>query len=265
MITDDAKKLPIAIKIMNDNKVGQREFNILNLIKNKKKNNIHFPIIYKTTLCDINKVNKIWTHSHRPINSSSFTRSSSEEPLQNHYIILNELANGDIKQFKDQDHSIKVINNAIVQIFIAILSLHNIGYNHLDTHWGNFLYHKVTKTIKKEYFYYKINGKKLYLENIGYIFTIWDFGKAKPIKDYYDIKFNDYARILHIINKYFNKKKSNKNMKLEEIIKTLLINNSQKSYEKEIFEYLINNNYILQKKPENASIFNKTPIILNYT
>jgi hypothetical protein len=49
---------------------------------------------------------------------------------------------------------------------------------HNDCHWGNFLYHKIKKG---GYFHYKIFDKDYYLENLGFLWVIWDFDASKEI------------------------------------------------------------------------------------
>jgi hypothetical protein len=96
---------------------------------------------------------------------------------------MNELANGDAEMFVYQNYNnAKKINNAITQILISIYSFHCEGYLHNDSHWGNFLYHKIKPG---GYIKYIINGKELYLENIGYLWVIWDFGNLVTHFDKY--------------------------------------------------------------------------------
>lgn len=55
-----------------------------------------------------------------------------------YFINLNELANGDLEAFMRKEYdNYKLVNNALAQVFIAILSFHSIGYAHNDTHWCN--------------------------------------------------------------------------------------------------------------------------------
>ena len=64
----------------------------------------------------------------------------------------------------------------MTQIFISIMFFHYYtNSHHNDAHSGNFLYHKIKPG---GYFHYNIYGKDYYLENIGYLWVIWDFGLA---------------------------------------------------------------------------------------
>lgn len=116
-----------------------------------------------------------------------------------YFINLNELANGDLKMFihKESDNY-NVVNNALAQIFIAILSLHNAGYSHNYTHWGNFLYHKINPG---GYIKYTINGTDIYIENLGYLWVIWDFAEA-TVHDSLNIfiTLEDYMKVIYAFN-----------------------------------------------------------------
>ena len=49
---------------------------------------------------------------------------------------------------------------------------------HSNSHWGNFLYHKIKPG---GYIHYKIEGRDYYLENVGYLWVIWGFGLATSL------------------------------------------------------------------------------------
>ena len=90
----------------------------------------------------------------------------------------------------------------IAQIYIAILSFHYLEYFHTDTHYKNFLFHKITPG---GYIQYKIFGKTIYLENLGILWVIWDFGLAEKKTAYHsDTEYlEDYKKPLFA---FFNKK-----------------------------------------------------------
>jgi phosphatidate cytidylyltransferase len=70
---------------------------------------------------------------------------------------------------------------------------------HNDCHTGNFLFHKIKPG---GYFHYNIFGIDYYLENLGYLWVIWDFG----LTEFYNLKpiNTDYLRI--IISILYDKK-----------------------------------------------------------
>lgn len=131
-----------------------------------EKKNPHFPIMYYNFTCNVPELNK-----DLPANINS----------EKYYVNLNELANGDAKMFLNKHYNDEIkIKNALTQIFISIYSFHCFGYLQEDAHWGNFLYHRIKAG---GYIKYIINGKELYLENIGYLWVIWDFGFIMEIEE----------------------------------------------------------------------------------
>jgi hypothetical protein len=107
-------------------------------------------------------------------------------------ILIMEFADGNLKEFLKMIDDPNLIKNAYQQIFISILSFHYFtkGIYHSDCHYNNFLYIKINKG---GYFHYNIYGQDIYIENLGYIWIIWDFGlvrnekeeKKKRLQDYY--------------------------------------------------------------------------------
>jgi hypothetical protein len=160
--TNTGELFRFASKIINsDGNDNIAEANMLEKLTKLviEKKNPHFPIMYYNFNCSKPESNIDLPYT---INNKKYD------------IIINELANGDAKMFLHQHHANgKKVNNALTQIFISIYSFHCAGYIHNDTHWGNFLYHKIKSG---GYIKYIINGKELYLENIGYLWVIWDFG-----------------------------------------------------------------------------------------
>jgi predicted unusual protein kinase regulating ubiquinone biosynthesis (AarF/ABC1/UbiB family) len=166
------------------------------------------------------------------------------------------------------------MENALTQIFISLLFFYQeTGYYHNDAHWGNFLYHKIKKG---GYFHYKINGKSYYIENIGYLWVIWDFGLAKLINSRFDIR-TDYHRIMGaFINRDIKKILDIDGFDEEfndKIDKLALVVNVKENYTKSIFNnyvntilyYLINLNLIKTKNEikKNDIIINNKPYIYN--
>ena len=72
-------------------------------------------------------------------------------------------------------------------IVISLLTFWSVTKStHNDCHIGNFLYIKIPVPKKKEFFKYNIFGKDIYIENLGFLWTTWDYGFAKP----YNINYN---------------------------------------------------------------------------
>jgi len=124
-----------------------------------------------------------------------------------YHLNLNEIASGDMRMFMNDKANMQSnkSTNALAQIFLSILSLHNLGYYHNDAHTGNFLYHRIKPG---GYIKHTVYGENLYLENMGYLWVIWDFGRSHAKDDewflsdyptfYYDIEYlRDYFRIIN--------------------------------------------------------------------
>lgn len=259
---NEGELFKFATKIMRKNTSNENEIKILEDLSLlvKKNENPHFPIMYKNFEClkfyDDKRLPKLIYNTR-------------------YYINLNEFANGDLKMFmkSSQAREAKYTNNALAQVLLSILSLHNYGYFHNDSHYGNFLYHRITPG---GYIKYTIFGKTVYLENIGYLWVIWDFGLSEKILYYKDI-YNfarDYLRIIKafininekgwIENQYEIPEKTNDITKYYSILMRDIYSNLQINHdiegEKVLFLSLINDTdlFIKNKKylPKDAKIIN---------
>lgn len=242
------KNILIATKLLEVSKDHSLEIELLNklskvVLSNK---NIHFPIIYNTFTCNVKNIN----NDNYPdlINNKEY------------YMILNELANGDLNSFlKEFNNNYEYINNALQQIYIAILSFHlTTNYIHSDTHWGNFLYHKINPG---GYIHYKIYNKDIYVKNLGFIWVIWDFGLVSKVReDNKRLLISDYTTI----NYQFNSIISNDTTNPFLINYNKLNNISNINDENKLWEYILNNDIYIQKlSSQDNNIINKEPIILN--
>ena len=101
-------------------------------------------------------------------------------------MIMSELADGDLysyyrKELNKDYNNKKLLLNAFGQIFISLIFFHNIiNAFHVDSHSGNFLFRKINKG---GYYHYNIYGKDYYIENLGYVWEIWDFGLTRGFKN----------------------------------------------------------------------------------
>ena len=213
----------------------------------------HFLLVYKYIYC-----NDIRMNNNLP------------EIISKHeyYIAINELADGNFKDFLEFNNNEQLLLNAYKQIMISILSFHYFtnGYLHNDCHYKNFLFHKIKAG---GYFQYNIYGKNIYIENMGYIWMIWDFGLVKKDTNIYRYNpLKDYFRINEIIIKFYNDLNINSNL-------TLTIANKLEDFnyvyedvfqmsDKKLFEGFFFKHQDLflstQKKP--ANIINKKPYII---
>jgi len=187
----------IAIKIIKKNQDSLREIKILQTLTSFVINDIcpHFPITYGILTC--NKDENSNYESENIINSLQEYRLNKKlipnkiTKFKTQLAIINELANGDFKQFiinhnKNNNINDKLILNACAQIIISLMFFHHLtNAHHNDSHYGNFLYHKIEPG---GYFHYKINDIDYYIENIGYLWVIWDFDNIVFFNNSYTIK-----------------------------------------------------------------------------
>lgn len=177
----------------------QNIYNYNELQISKKLSNVtiadkspHFLIIYKFIFCNENY----------NVNLPEIIDKST------YYISINELADGNLKNFFDVNIDPKLTLNAYQQILISILSFHYFtnNYYHNDCHYKNFLFHKIKPG---GFFHYNIYGKDIYIENMGYLWMIWDFGLVRTNTGIY--KYNqlkDYFRL----NSMFKRSSFNSSM-----------------------------------------------------
>ena len=168
----------------------------------------HFPIFYGYSLCD----NFLKDDKDSFIKSNSKDKTVSQNILKypilvqnkkNNKLIttFNELANGDLyKFFRIYSKNTELLLNALIQqLFSIIFFNYYTGRVHMDTHPGNFLYHKIKPG---GYFHYNIFGKNYYLENLGYLWVIWDFDLSLKVKNALNVykrepeAMNDFTKLI---------------------------------------------------------------------
>jgi hypothetical protein len=166
----------------------------------------HFPILYGLLRC----------HNFMDFNNSPYLTSNSTSQnslkrinpiylnvypdfiLNNKYhktlINLVELANGDLKSFIDINHNnSSLMENAFAQIYFSLMFFYKTtNMMHRDANWGNFLFHKIKPG---GYFHYKIFDKDYYIENLGYLWVIWDFDFSRSF-DQYSLLSTDFNLVI---------------------------------------------------------------------
>jgi serine/threonine protein kinase len=162
----------LASKIMENDHHAESEIEILKEIQKKATENMHLPVTYNPIYCNPREENIIWDPFAKKIKRDKYI------------ILFNEIANGDLKQFlKYKKHQTeKIMKNTLAQIYMSLFTFHSLGFVHRDSHWGNFLYHankQLTGCV-----HYKVNGKNLYIPNMGRTWVIWDFGLSKKASEY---------------------------------------------------------------------------------
>jgi len=212
------KNFNFAIKIAENIKSDSvKEIYILQQMLKFIKNGYHnLPIIYNSFK---KKKIEIMKNLESPIKDDigAFLKDN-----KNYNIYINELAKGDLKKFlnifdsPNNKINEELLLNAVAQILMAIASLHNIGIKHNDTHYGNFLYHEIKPG---GYIKYTIGNDSYYVENLGYLWVIWDFGISTQLNGVYDY-FRDYEMLSLFLREYndkYNMRFIAKNEKNQEI------------------------------------------------
>ena len=256
-------KLVFSTKITPEN--NKNEIQLLEKMSYAVQNHItpNFPIIYKVLHCKHVKEKKVVGH----INIEGIN-----DIIKNHryYVILNELAKADLFHFLEKEqHSSIEYESVVFQIFIALHTFH-IQTNHIhnDAHFGNFLYHKITKG---GYWHYKYNNTDIYVPNTGYLVVIWDPGlahKIVPNSEY--LPYIDFHRVYkHLKYDIENRRDDSISRdflnELEEMMKYIIVSRSRLNDVNSIMKYLEKKpkfKNILFSAPLNSHIINKIPYYL---
>jgi hypothetical protein len=179
------KLLKFSCKLMSDKVPGHaQEVKILKhmsdaVIQGKTPN---MPITYLSMHC--NKPCKTTT-----VHCPDVTRESG------YFVVINELASMDLETFLKKSHTSKTYESILFQVILSLYSFHRqIGYSHNDAHLGNYLIHEITPG---GFWRYKINGKEVYVPNVGYLVVLWDPGMATPVIPRNLIE--DYHRTLGLV------------------------------------------------------------------
>lgn len=214
--------------------------------------NPHFLLTYKNLYC---------------YNEENTNKLPTIIKNNNYNILINELADENLKNFLKYINDSELILNAYQQIFISILSFHYFtkGLYHGDCHYKNFLYKKINPG---GYFHYNIFGEDIYIENKGYIWFIWDFGlvkakynKKKRLEDYIRInyffkpneEYNNNNKFI-LVNEYVKK------IEKMEFLDELLFKNSDVNFFKDfLFKF---KNLYSYKYNKYSFIINKFPYII---
>lgn len=266
----NSKQLIFATKIVDSSKSNNLlEYNVLKyltLLNLQKQLCPHFPMCYGALKCD--------DYTRGLIDKNINLGQLKKKKL---IFIFSELANNNLNNLLRNNSNHKIILNAIAQILISIMFFNKYTKSfHRDGHSGNFLYHEIKPG---GYFHYRINGVDYYLENLGYLWVIWDFGLIVPFSKFNDDSsssgdlnfYNDYAinydygKTLSSIKKHNRNQHTSKNIdsilrtiqnydftydlhKMPELIKTVI--QSLRQYTDNSFKTSL---------PPNSKIINKKP------
>jgi hypothetical protein len=198
------KYLIFATKLTDFNRKGNiNEYKILKYLTKLNINEVcpHFPIGYGKLVCD-----KVPDDLKTTIKKKRKQILGSELYNKSHIFIFNELADGSLKQLKNKQMPYEIIDNALEQCIISVIFFNKyVNAYHNDCHYGNFLYHLIEPG---GYFHYNIYGIDYYIQNIGYLWVIWDYGLIKPYYNTYDVNkniFGSFSKMPLPISHDFNK------------------------------------------------------------
>lgn len=270
----DNKPFEYATKIQLLEKEAKTEIRILETLREAllRETTPHFPYLYSVLYCDDVK------KDFKDIPKDQFKKFPAllkkKKPIA---MILNELANGDLKTFVNNNKSnLNLLKNAYIQVLISLFTFNMVTNSfHNDAHWGNFLYHKIKPG---GYIHYRIQGVDYYLENLGYLWVIWDFGNIKPLNE---LGYHIDTDVWRVSGAFINKKDkegwvigldkafSNFNLTIARYIESAY---GKKPYRpilmKEMIKYLFGEyskaNWVLKNPPANATIINSRPYIINF-
>jgi hypothetical protein len=262
-----------ASKLYIQNKKSKIENSLLQLLSNAVISNKcpHFPIMYGNVSCN-------------NYDLSLKLPAMINKKVKPYGLLFVELANGDLNSimYKDIEYSQEFYMNTFVQCILSILFFYkHTNSFHFDAHGGNFLYHNIKKG---GYFHYKILDKDFYLENIGYLWIIWDYEYADKISNVIKKKFlisTDLQRIVNVFlvksqggfitnNYYIDKKNNNILLNYRHLVNEANIHTKVYKTEalnilmKSVINYFITNKLVLESLPTNATIINSNnPYIIN--
>ncbi len=210
-------KYKFASKIVIDNKKTEEEIRYLKILNNavNQKKCPHFPLLYGTNNIIIKK------------EDLNLLPKILRVETNNYKIILSELADGNLRRFiKNMNNNDDIYLNALTQIFFSLIFFYKETMSfHNNSLWDNFVY----KTIKKGgYYQYEIMGNKYYLENLGYLWMIFDFDNCvdfnKSIDKNIMIK-TDFLRIIYsFLPSFYNGLIKEKDYKMSQISLNKILN-----------------------------------------
>lgn len=196
------RALKFSIKIMSDQFTD--EVNMLKMMSKlaETKATPNMPITY-----DVLKCTKLSQTDKQNINKK-ITNPAKILKNGKYYVVLSELANGDMNDFFLEKHSAEVYESVIMQVLIALSTFHSFtGHIHNDAHLGNFLFHKIPPG---GYWHYEIEHENpltkntetvdMFVPNTGYLVVLWDPGLAKGINYKMQVEpFVDFDRVLYLM------------------------------------------------------------------
>ena len=173
LVTGRSKEIVMAMKIMANHSYNLPEIKYLETFSKMLEEGVspNLPLCYKVISCTLPCKDR-----KKLTSLSIMDQFVTTCPIITHkpyFLILNELADGDLKMWLTSTHTPMEMYNVIQQTLLSVAVMHSIGVSHCDAHYGNFLFHRISPG---GYWWYKLNGKDYYVKNVGVLFTSWDYG-----------------------------------------------------------------------------------------
>jgi len=126
----------------------------------------NMPITYKVLNCEMK-------YPRLSIRASHIVENGE------YFVIINELADGDLNAFLKLAYTDEECESVLCQALLAIATFHTYTKHvHNDTSTANFLFHKIKKG---GYWWYKYRDIDIYVPNTGYLVVLWDPGVTVKI------------------------------------------------------------------------------------
>lgn len=279
-------KYEYASKLVLNNEKTKNELKIFSKVNEAvlKKRSPHFPILYADLEC--NKFSDMNSSENKilisPIEQdiTLFPKIIKMNKNSSFKLILTELADNDLSFFIKSD---KITNelylNTLTQIYLSIMFFYKeTKCFHNDAYIDNFLYH----TIKKGgYFHYEIFNENYYLENLGYLWVIWNYESSIEFNKSIEKNIRliaDFGRIINVFLPSIYKgliKKEKNNISEETFNKILNIygkiqyynniytSNGMKILIQKILKEFVNNGLLKTHINDKSKIINSTPYKIN--
>lgn len=252
-----ARILRFSIKVLEYDRHSLQELDVLRKVTKlvESMKTPHLPLVYKILYCN------------DPCIKSACPKLIRDKQ-DGYFLVLNELANYDLKTFLKESHEHEILSNILAQIMISIYNIHLLKVLHTDCHLGNFLLHEVKEG---GYWHYNILGRDFYLPNLGYQVVLWDFGLSENVQNVSHIYFEkDFKRVLGLLNRVHSFSTSSRNYAempsetyalITRLIHCLYKYNLESEFMNEIIDILISED-VMQTKRTSRSVLNKKPFVL---
>jgi hypothetical protein len=261
-------KYIIASKIVIKNKKSENEIKYLKILNNVVINNIcpnfllyfgNFDLVMKDEDLDI------------------LPKLLKVDNIKSFRIILTEKGDGNLKNLlKEVNIKDDIYLNALSQLYISLMFFYKETMSfHNNSIWNNMIYIKIKKG---GYYHYEIMGNNYYIENLGYLWMIWDFENSiefkKSIEKNIMIKM-DFEKVIYnflplkynglIKNNKLSDKSLNKILNVYNVIKyysEIYSLSGMKIFITKILNILVNNG-LIKTTVISSQIINKIPYKLN--